>query len=90
MKITVIGGGGVRGPLFVASALHRANAIGLDEISLMDIRPDKLEIMAAISRQVAVMMESPVRITHTTDPVTAVMEATEVTGACGARGRESR
>jgi len=71
MKITVIGGGGVRAPLFVASALRRANAIGLDEVCLMDIRPEKLEIMAAISRQVGLMMQSPVRITHTTEAVAA-------------------
>ena len=81
MKITVIGGGGVRGPLFVASALRRANAIRLDEISLMDIRPDKLEIMAAISRQIGVMMESPVRITHTTDAVAALDGASHVVTA---------
>jgi 6-phospho-beta-glucosidase len=81
MKITVIGGGGVRGPLFVASALRRANAIGLDEISLMDIRPDELEMMAAISRQIGVMMESPVRITHTTDAVTALDGASHVVTA---------
>ena len=54
MKITVIGGGGVRAPLFVASALRRAKTIHLDEICLMDIRPEKLEIMAAISREVGV------------------------------------
>ena len=47
----------------------------------MDIRPDKLEIMAAISRQVAVMMESPVRITHTTDAVAALDGASHVVTA---------
>src|SRR6266498_6162772 len=81
MKITVIGGGGVRAPLFVASALRRASAIGLDEICLMDIRPDKLEIFAAISRQVGLMMKSPVRITHTTDAVAAVDGASHVVTA---------
>lgn len=81
MKITVIGGGGVRGPLFVASALQRASAIGLDEVCLMDIRPDKLEIMAAISRQIGVMMDSPVRITHTSDDVSALDGAAHVVTA---------
>lgn len=81
MKITVIGGGGVRAPLFVASALRRANAIGLDEICLMDIRPEKLEIFAAISRQVGLMMESSVRITHTTAAVEAVDGASHVVTA---------
>jgi alpha-galactosidase/6-phospho-beta-glucosidase family protein len=81
MKITVIGGGGVRGPLFVASALRRANLIGLDEICLMDIRADKLEVMAAISCQIGVMMDSPVRITHTSNDVSALDGASHVVTA---------
>ena len=72
MKITVIGGGGVRAPLFVGSALRRAQAIDLDEVCLMDINPDKLEIFSAISRQVGLMMGSPVRITHTSDAAAAL------------------
>jgi 6-phospho-beta-glucosidase len=81
MKITVIGGGGVRGPLFMASALRRANAIGLDEVCLMDINAEKLEIMAAISRQIGVMMGSLVRVTHTTDAVSALDGASHVVTA---------
>lgn len=81
MKITVIGGGGVRAPLFVASALRRAGTIHLDEICLMDIRPDKLEIMAAISRQIGAMMDSAVRITDTTDEVAALDGASHVVTA---------
>ena len=81
MKITVIGGGGVRAPLLVSSALRRASTIRLDEICLMDTRPDKLEIFAAISRQVGVMMESLVRITHTTDAEAALDGAAHVVTA---------
>jgi 6-phospho-beta-glucosidase len=81
MKITVIGGGGVRAPLFVASALRRASAVHLDEICLMDIRPDKLEIMAAISRQIGAMMDSPVRVTHTADTVAALDGASHIVTA---------
>src|SRR5215212_6177928 len=72
MKMTVIGGGGVRAPLFVGSALRRADLIHLDEICLMDIHPQKLELMAAISRQIGLIVDSPVRITHTDDPVAAL------------------
>lgn len=81
MKITVIGGGGVRAPLFVGSALNRAQAIGLDEVCLMDINPGKLEIFSAISRQVGLMMGSPVRITHTSDAAAALDGASHVVTA---------
>src|SRR6266498_1714921 len=81
MKLTLIGGGGVRAPMFVSSALRRAKTIHLDEICLMDIRPEKLEIIAAISRQVGLMMDSRVHITHTTDPVAALEGASHVVTA---------
>jgi 6-phospho-beta-glucosidase len=81
MKITLIGGGGVRAPLFVTSALRRADAIHLDEICLMDIDAEKLEIMSAISRQAGTMMGSPVRITHTIDAASALDGASHVVTA---------
>jgi 6-phospho-beta-glucosidase len=67
MKLALIGGGGVRAPLFVASALRRAERIGLDEICLMDIDADKLSVFGALCREVARAAGSPVRITSTTD-----------------------
>ena len=81
MQITVIGGGGVRAPLFVSSALLRAAIIHLEEVCLMDIRSDKLEIMIAISHQIGRMMESPVKITHTSDSAAALDGASHVVTA---------
>lgn len=72
MKLTIIGGGGVRAPLFVGSALRRAKAIHLDEICLMDIDAEKVELMAAISRLECEQMGCCVRISHTTDPQAAL------------------
>ena len=42
MKLTLIGGGGVRSPLFVMSLLRRYKNIGVDELCLMDIDSHKL------------------------------------------------
>ena len=81
MKITLIGGGGVRAPLFVSSALLRAAKIHLEEVCLMDIQAHKLEIMAAISRQIGRMLGSRVKITHTTDSVAALDGASHVVTA---------
>lgn len=72
MKLTVIGGGGVRSPLFVASALNRAGRIHLDELCLMDNNPEKLEVFGALSRVAAKRLGSPVRIVTTTDPQEAL------------------
>ena len=67
MKLTLIGGGGVRAPLFVGSALRRADQIALDTIYLMDNNAEKLQIMGAISQELARRMGSSVRIGVTID-----------------------
>ncbi len=66
MKLTVIGGAGVRSPLLVASALRWAGRIGLDELCLMDINSEKLALLGAICRHIGEREASPVRITTTT------------------------
>lgn len=68
MKLTLIGGGGVRAPLFVAATLRRAERIGLDELCLMDLDQEKLDLLGPICRHVAATAGGAVRITTTTDP----------------------
>jgi len=67
MKLTFIGGGGVRTPLAVAATLRRAQRLGLEELCLMDVDAERLHIFGALSREVASAAGSPVRITLTTD-----------------------
>ena len=78
MKMALIGGGGVRSPLFVASALRRAERVGLEELCLQDIDPDKLQVFGALSREVARRAETDVRITTTADPEAALDGAKHV------------
>ena len=72
MKLTVIGGGGVRAPLFVASALRRAEQAHLDELCLMDIDAERLETIGGLCREVAALLGSSVRITPTTSAEAAL------------------
>ncbi len=72
MKLAVIGGGSVRAPLFVNSAIRRAEAAHLDTICLMDIDADRLSLMGGVCRQIARRMESRVRVETTTDPRAAL------------------
>src|SRR5262245_12350495 len=78
MKLALIGGGGVRGPLFVASALRRAERVGLEELCLMDIDAEKLAIFGELCREVGRRAESDVRITTTTNPRAALEGASHV------------
>ena len=83
MKLAVLGGGGVRSPLLVASALRRAERIHLEEICLMDINAEKLDLLGTLCRHIARRAGavsfgnagSPVRITTTTDPRQAIQGA---------------
>jgi 6-phospho-beta-glucosidase len=66
MKLTILGGGGVRSPLLVATALRHASKVGLTELCLMDINGPKLEIMGTLCKQVNIRAGSPIKITTTT------------------------
>jgi 6-phospho-beta-glucosidase len=78
MKLTLIGGGGVRSPLFVMSLLRRYKNIGVDELCLMDIDSHKLEIFGALCREVIHRAGDPFKITSTTDARAALTDASHV------------
>lgn len=90
MKLTVVGGGGVRAPLFVASTLRRANLIGLAEICLLDINAEKLRMMGSICRHIVETEGQPVRVATTTDPQAAFDGARYVVTTIRVGGDEGR
>lgn len=67
MKITVIGGGGVRTPLLAAAMMRRAARVNLTELCLMDIDGEKLRLAGQLSRLVGATLGSDLHITTTTD-----------------------
>lgn len=71
MKLALIGGGGVRAPLFVQSALRRAHRIGLSEICLMDTAGAQLDLIGSLCAELARQAGGTVAITTTTDIETA-------------------
>jgi len=90
MKLALIGGGGVRSPLFVASALRRAERVGLEELCLMDIDAEKLATFGELCREVTRRAESDVRITTTTDPHAALDGASHVVTTIRVGGEQGR
>ncbi len=67
MKLTLIGGAGIRAPLVIQSALKRAQKIHLDEICLMDNDEDQLALIGKICQLTIKQTGSPVKLTFTTD-----------------------
>ena len=67
MKLTLIGGGGVRSPLFASTALRWQARTGLTELCLFDIDARKLALFGALCREVVRRGGEPFTVTSTTD-----------------------
>ncbi len=78
MKLTLVGGGGVRSPLFVASVLRWLGRVKVDELWLMDIDAHKLGLFGGLCREVVRRAGNPFRIVATTDARAALANADHV------------
>jgi 6-phospho-beta-glucosidase len=90
MKLAIIGGGGVRAPLFVQSALKRAARLGLTEISLMDTDATQLTLMGALCMELARRSGTGVKVSTTTSPDMAFEGASYVVTTVRPGGSEGR
>ena len=59
MKITVIGGAGIRTVNFIGGLLDRCEELDIQEVALYDIDREKLEIIGLLCRYVAERRVSP-------------------------------
>jgi 6-phospho-beta-glucosidase len=75
MKLTVLGGGGVRSVILARSIVQRAKALGLDHIVFMDINETKLKIFGGMSKKAASLIDPDVKFELTMDPIEAVKDA---------------
>ena len=75
MKLTVIGGGGVRSMFLAKSIASRAKSLDITELCFMDNDSEKLEIFGKMAKKVAELIEPSLNFTLTTDAVEAVKEA---------------
>ncbi|MCX6070787.1 MAG: 6-phospho-beta-glucosidase, partial [Chloroflexi bacterium] len=67
MKIAILGAGGMRLPLLYAALIERAEALGLNDLALMDIDGERLRLMLDLAC-VRHDTETPsVRLQPTTD-----------------------
>lgn len=90
MKLTVIGGGGVRSMFLAKSIAQRALELHIDELTFMDNNPDKLRIYGGLARHVARLLCPDMHFTLTTDPVKAVKDADYVITTIRVGGDDTR
>lgn len=75
MKLTVLGGGGVRSPLLAKSIVNRAQQLGIDKIVFMDNDAEKLRIYGGIAKKLASMIDAKVVFELTIDAIEALKDA---------------
>lgn len=90
MKLTIIGGGGVRSLFLAKSVAQQARGLNIDQLVLMDNNPEKLEIFGGLARDVANFLEPELRVELTDDPVAALSGAGAVITTIRAGEDETR
>lgn len=75
MKITVIGGGGVRSMFLAKSIAQKAEKLKIDELCFMDNNEEKLRIYGGMASYVAKILCEKMKFTLTSDAIEAVKDA---------------
>ncbi len=75
MKISVIGGGGVRSMFLAKSLVQNAKRLGISHIVFMDNNKKKLDIYGKMAKEVAKRIDSTVHFELTIDPLKAIQDA---------------
>lgn len=75
MKLTVIGGGGVRSMFLAKSIAQKASALQIDHLCFMDNDPQKLRVYGGMAKQVAARLCPTLQFTLTENAEEAVRDA---------------
>lgn len=75
MKLTVIGGGGVRSMFLAKSIAQKAAELHITELVFMDNDGEKLRIYGGLAAHVSRMLNPELKFRLTTDAVDAVKDA---------------
>lgn len=78
MKVSVIGGGSTYTPELVSGFLKRVESFPVGELCLMDIDPERLQIVGGFAQRMATAHGSPFRVTLTSDQRQAIEGAAYV------------
>ncbi len=75
MKLTVIGGGGVRSLFLAKSIALKARELNIDELVLMDTNDQKLEIFGSLAMEAAIRLAPHLKVSLTANVREAVRDA---------------
>jgi len=75
MKLCILGGGGSRAIILTKSILQKAPLLGITEIVFMDNNEEGLHIFGGMAKKAASIINPNVKVTYTTDAVTAISDS---------------
>jgi len=78
MKLAVVGGGSTYTPELVDGLGRLRDELDVDELALMDVSPDRLELVGGVSRRILAHLGHPARVTTSTDLRATVADADAV------------
>nr|WP_318383510.1 glycoside hydrolase [uncultured Enterobacter sp.] len=90
MKLTVLGGGGVRSPFLAKSLAYNAHRVGLTEVTFLDSSEVNLSLFGEISKVIFNKIRPDIQFSLSTDPVTALKDANYIITTLRVGGDESR
>jgi 6-phospho-beta-glucosidase len=90
VKIAVIGGGSSYTPELINGTLERAGSLPIDEIWLMDISPQRLEVVGGFAQRMVRAAGAPFAVHLTTDRREAITDASYVITQLRVGGMEAR
>lgn len=90
MKLTVLGGGGVRAPYLAKTLALQSKDVSISEICLMDINEEKLNIYGRLAIAIAKMINPDLNIYTTSDAKLALQDANYVITTLRVGGDSSR
>jgi len=90
MKLSVIGGGGVRSMFLAKSIAQRAKTLGIRELVFMDIDAQKLRVFGGMAAHVANLLAPEMRFRLTTNAVDAIQDSDYVITTLRVGGDEMR
>ncbi|HEM8660182.1 TPA: glycoside hydrolase [Klebsiella aerogenes] len=90
MKLTVLGGGGVRSAFLAKSLAYNAHRIGLTEVVFQDSSAENLSLFGEIARYVFNTIRPDIHFTTTSDPAAALQGTHYVITTLRVGGDESR
>jgi 6-phospho-beta-glucosidase len=90
MKLSIIGGGGVRSIFLAKSIVSKAEKLGINEVVLMDSNSEKLNVYGTLAKKAVEVMNPNINLTITTDPIEALTDADVIITAIRVGNDEGR